>query len=134
MGTSWDDREIAEVQAKVAAVAAALPGVEQEEANGHTIYALKGRRFAYLEVDHHGDGRLALVLKAQPGEQRALVAADPGRYFVPAYLGARGWVGAALDAASEPDWDEVGGLLEEAWRLTAGKRAIARMDAAREGR
>lgn len=133
MATAWDEREADAARARIGTLVFALPGVEQEEANGHTIYLLRARRFAYLEVDHHGDGRLALVLRAPPGEQRALVAADPARYFVPAYVGARGWVGVGLDDASDPDWDEVGGLLEQAWRMTAGKRAIAALDAARQG-
>jgi len=64
-------------------------------------------------------------VKAPPGEQEALVSADPQRYFVPAYLGARGWVGAALDPASGPDWAEVAALLEQAWRMAAGTRLAA---------
>jgi len=134
MSAGWDDAERDEVRGRLGALASTLPGVEREEANGHTLYLLGARRFAYMEVDHHGDGRLALVVKAPPGEQQALVAADPGRYFVPSYVGARGWVGVRLDAAASPDWDEVDGLLEEAWRMTAGKRAIAAFDATREGR
>jgi hypothetical protein len=94
----------------------------------HTGYHVRGKRFGWLQVDHHGDGRLALVVKAPHGEQEALVAGDPRRYFVPAYLGSRGWVGVALDPAAEPDWDEVAALVEQAWRMTAGARAVAAFD------
>lgn len=80
-------------------------------------------------MDHHGDGRLALAVKAPPGEQEALVGADPRRYFVPAYVGPKGWVGVLLDPASDPDWDEIAALVEQGWRMTAGKRAGAAHDA-----
>lgn len=70
-------------------------------------------------------------MKAPRGEQEALVGADPRRYFVPAYLGPRGWVGARADPGSRPDWDEIAALVEQAWRMTAGKRAAAAHDAAR---
>jgi hypothetical protein len=92
---------------------------------------LRGKRFAWLLVDHHGDGRLALWVKAPPGEQDALVSSDARRYFVPPYLGPRGWVGVNLDDASRPDWAEVGGLLEQAWRMTATKTAVSAYDATR---
>jgi hypothetical protein len=35
----------------------------------------------------------ALLCKAPPGEQSQLVDADPERYFVPPYVGPKGWVG-----------------------------------------
>jgi hypothetical protein len=125
----WSDAERDEVRARLAALAARLPGVGIEDAHGHTGYLLRGRRFAWLLVDHHGDGRLALCVKAPRGEQEALVAADPRRYFVPAYLGANGWVGIDLAGGSAADWDEVWALLEQAWRMAAGKRAVAAYDA-----
>jgi hypothetical protein len=89
---------------------------------------LRGKRFAWFLVDHHGDGRLALWVKAPAGDQQALTSADPERFFVPPYLGPSGWVGANLDDASNPDWEEVTGLLEQAWRMSAGKRLIATYD------
>ena len=76
---------------------------------------LRGKRFAWLLVDHHGDGRLALWVKAPPGEQDALVSSDARR----------------LDDASRPDWAEIGGLLEQAWRMAAMKTAVAAYDATR---
>ena len=102
-----------------------------EESHGHTGYRLRGKRFAWLLVDHHGDGRLALALKAPPGEQEALVSADPRRYFVPAYLASRGWVGALLDEESRPEWAEIAALAEQAWCSGATKRAVAAHDAER---
>jgi hypothetical protein len=120
-------------QARVALIerVAVLPGVTVEEANGHVGFFVGKKRMAWMLVDHHGDGRLAVWLKAPQGEQRALVRADPRRYFAPPYLGASGWVAALVDRGSDPDWDEIAALLEQAWRMTAGKRVVAAFDEAR---
>jgi phosphoribosylglycinamide formyltransferase-1 len=72
----------------------------------HWSYAVRGKKFAYYLDDHHGDGRVAVTFRAAPGEQARLVAADPARFFVPAYMGVHGWAGLRLDTGPV-DWDEV---------------------------
>ena len=52
-----------------------------------------------------------------------LVGADPERFFVPPYVGHKGWVGARLDG--RPDWDEVAALVRRSYRLIAPKRLVA---------
>ena len=54
------------------------------------------------------------------------MAEDPARYFVPPYVGHRGWVGVWLDGAV--DWREVAELVEESYRMTAPKRLVAGLD------
>ncbi len=93
---------------------------------------MRGKRFAWLLVDHHGDGRPALWVKAPPGEQESLVSADARRFFVPPYLGPKGWVG--IDLAADPDWSEIRDLMEQAWRMNATTRALAAFDAEQKGR
>ena len=127
--TGWTDADRAAVRDRVTAVLAEFGDVEVADAHGHTGFLCRGKRFAWLLADHHGDGRLALWLKAPPGEQQALVSADARRYFVPPYLGPKGWVGVNVDPGSDPDWEEIRGLVEQAWRVTAGKRAVAVYDA-----
>ena len=105
---------------------ARLPGVVVEDSFGHTSFLLRRQRLAWLLVNHHGDGRLTLAVKAPPGELETLLAADPARYFVPAYV--KHWVGVELSEVT-PDWDEIRALLEQAWRMRAGKRAVAAYDA-----
>ncbi|MEV0587090.1 MmcQ/YjbR family DNA-binding protein [Nonomuraea sp. NPDC050310] len=126
MAGTWGGDDVERVRERVTELVAGLPGVGSEESFGHVSFLLGRKRLAWLLVDHHGDGRLALCVKAPPGELETLLAADPVRYFRPAYV--RHWVGADLMAA-EPDWAELGSLLEQAWRLTAGKRAVAAYDA-----
>jgi predicted DNA-binding protein (MmcQ/YjbR family) len=92
----------------------------------HLAYKVRTRTFAYYLINHHGDGREALNCKAPPGEQEALVAADPRRFYVPAYLGARGWIGVRLDV-DDVDWDEVAELVVESYLLVAPKRLAAQV-------
>lgn len=89
-------------------------------------FSVRGRNFAYYFDDHHGDGLVALCCKAAPGEQEALVAADPERFYRPAYVGSKGWVAMRLDL-DEVDWTEVRELLTESYRLVAPKRLSARL-------
>ena len=49
-----------------------------------------------------------------------LVGADPERFFVPPYVGPKGWVGMRLDGG--PDWGEVAMLVRRSYRLVAPKR------------
>jgi hypothetical protein len=128
---AWNETDVARVRTRCNDLVEPFPGIVIQDAHGHTSYLLGTKRFAWLLVDHHGDGRLALWVKAPQGEQAALVGGDPSRYFVPPYLGPSGWVGVLLDEASDPDWDEVASLLEQAWRMNAGKRLIATYDAGR---
>lgn len=124
---AWSQRERETLRAHVVELAEGFPGVTAYDEYGHTALLLRGKRIAWYLVDHHGDGRLALWAKAPPGEQEALVGTDPTRYFVPAYLGPRGWIGVDLHAA-KPDWAEVHSLLEQAWRISATKRAVTEFD------
>jgi hypothetical protein len=129
-GDAWTEEDRAAVCDRVRS-AARLPGVEPEESNGHIGFAVRGRRFAWLLVDHHGDGRLALCVKAPAGEQDALLGNSSGRYFIPSYLGSKGWVGVDLAPGASPDWDEVVLLLEQGWRISASKTAVAGLDRTR---
>ena len=56
---------------------------------------------------------------------------DPVRYFVPPYFGRYGWIGALVLPEFDPDWDELTALVEQAWRMDAGVRAVRALDAAR---
>lgn len=123
-------RGAARCKARLAKICARLPETVQRpggEGDRHLAYLVRGKTFAYFTDDHHGDGRLALIYKAAAGEQTALVAADPEHLFVPPYLGHRGWVGLRLDRPGL-DWEEVGELVTEAYRLSAPKRLVTLLD------
>jgi hypothetical protein len=104
--------------ARVRELCLSLPGVEETVGHSRPCFAAKGKTFVMFMDNHHGDGRLALWLKAPPGAQQMLVESAPDRFFVPPYVGPRGWVGARLET---PDWNEVGACIEEAYRMSAPK-------------
>jgi hypothetical protein len=118
-------------RARLIAICRAFPEVTAS-GDQHVTFQVRGRTFAYYLEDHHGDGRVALCCKAAPGEQQALVAADPARFYKPAYLGPRGWVAVRLDTG-DVDWDEVAEFAMDAYRLTAPKRLLALVDGGRQG-
>jgi predicted DNA-binding protein (MmcQ/YjbR family) len=66
------------------------------------------------------DDRPSIWLKAPPGAQTILVGADPQRFFVPPYVGHKGWVGLYLD--KRVDWREADALIRRSYRMTAPKR------------
>jgi predicted DNA-binding protein (MmcQ/YjbR family) len=104
----------------VRAACSALPDVTERPSHGAPTWFVKDRRaFVMYLDDHHGDGRLALWCAAPPGAQEALTASGDG-YFVPPYVGHRGWVGVRLDRTLSED--EVREACEEAYRVVAAKR------------
>jgi hypothetical protein len=102
-----------------------LPEAEERKAWGHPTFRVRDKMFATLS----DDGRSATV-KATREEQAALVAAAPGTFDVPAYVGRHGWVGIQL-ATVDPS--ELRELLVEAWRQTAPKRLVNAYDAGQPG-
>jgi hypothetical protein len=92
----------------------------------HTAFVVRGRTFAYHLVDHHGDGRFALCCKLAAGENKRLAVAEPSRFFVPPYIGPKGWVGLDLDTA-DIDWKEIKRIVHASYRLVAPKNLAARV-------
>lgn len=93
----------------------------------HVGFTVRKKRFAWYLDDHHGDGVVALTCKAPLGVNTEMAAAEPDRFFIPAYTGKRGWLGIRLDI-DVLDWDEIARLIEDAYRLTAPKSLIAQLD------
>jgi predicted DNA-binding protein (MmcQ/YjbR family) len=103
----------------------ALPDASEKLAWGDPTWRVRDRIFAMQKGNHEG-GRPSLWLKGASGAQEALVGARPSVFFVPPYVGNKGWVGIYLDAASV-EWDVVADLIVESWRLIAGPRLSARL-------
>jgi phosphoribosylglycinamide formyltransferase-1 len=111
---------------RVAEICLDLPGVTRRGGQ-HDKFSVRGRTVAYYLDDHHGDGRRAINCKAPPGMRDRLVEMGPERYYVPPYLGPKGWIGFYLDGRSV-DWDEVTELIADSYRLVAPKGLVARLD------
>jgi hypothetical protein len=113
-----------DARARLAEICLALPEVTEQVEGRHASFLARKKKFAYYLDDHHGDGRLAACCRAVPGENNVLAAADPVRFFIPPYIGPRGWVGLYLDV-DPVDWDEVVELAVDSYLLVAPKRLAA---------
>jgi predicted DNA-binding protein (MmcQ/YjbR family) len=107
--------------ARLSRLCAALPEATRERSGKHATFRVGKRVFAYLLDDHHGDGIVGVACKAPEGLAAALIESDPERFYPPAYLHHRGWIGVRLDRG-EIDWDEVADLVSESYVLVAPKR------------
>ena len=74
-----------------------FPEAEEILSHGSPNFRVRGKTFATYVINHHGDGRVALWLNAPPGSQEMHVRAEPRHFFVPPYVGPRGWLGVLLD-------------------------------------
>jgi phosphoribosylglycinamide formyltransferase-1 len=109
-----------------------LPETEETLSHGMPCFGvMKGKKFAYGSLDHHGDGKTALLVKISgPDQQAQLIENDPDRYYRPAYFG-DGWVGVRLDLG-DTDWEAIAAWLDRSWRSIAPARLTNLMSAAEE--
>jgi predicted DNA-binding protein (MmcQ/YjbR family) len=113
---------------RLSAICLALPEATREDSGRHAGFRVRKRTFAYFLDDHRGDeGIVGVVFKAEPGENHALVSTYPDRFYIPAYIGPRGWAGLRLDRPPV-DWDEVADRVTESYLLVAPKRLGASVD------
>ena len=124
---------VARRRARIVALVESLPEATVTVAGDrHLSLEVRGKRFGYYLDDHHGDGRVALNCKAEPGANQSLTDFAPERFHIPAYLGSRGWIGLWIDLPKIA-WDEVQSIVVDAYRLTAPKRLVAQLDGGRFG-
>jgi len=123
------DAATAAILERLRAICQAFPDAQEKISHGEpTWFAGKGKVFAMFDDHHHGAEHVSVWLPAPPGAQEVLIANDPARFWRPPYLGHRGWIAIALDA--KPKWGLVADLVEQAYRLVAAKKLIARLDGA----
>jgi hypothetical protein len=102
-----------------------LPETSERLSHGApTFFVREKRAFLMVLTDHHGDGRFAIWCAAADGMQAMLVEADPDKYFVPPYVGYRGWLGVRLDRGL--DWGELAGIAEDAYAEVAPAKLVER--------
>jgi formyltetrahydrofolate-dependent phosphoribosylglycinamide formyltransferase len=118
--------------AQVRERAMALPEAEETLSHGMPCFGIvKGKKFAWVSNDHHGDGKTALLVKISGADEQAqLIENDAARYYRPAYFG-DGWIGIRLDLG-DTDWDAVADWLARSWRSVAPKKLTGLIDAAEE--
>ena len=104
----------------------ALPEVTERLSHGEPTWFVQGKKTFVMYADHHHDDRLAFWCAAPAGMQHALVASAPERFFVPPYVGHRGWLGVRLDIPV--DWEEIAALVTDAYRVVAPRRLLSELD------
>jgi len=113
---------------RVTEIALALPDVTRQIYGSHAQFLVRKKTFSYFLDNHHGDGIVAVTGKVLPGDNKALVEAQPDRFYLPAYVASRGWVALRLDVG-KIDWEEVRELLHGSYMLLAPKRLADRVKA-----
>jgi hypothetical protein len=108
---------------QVVEMSRALPEVLLKESVNWTNITFKGKGFAWV---NHRENRA--MVKAHHDERDALLATAPDIYEAGWATNSSAWVTIHLELA---DAEEVLELLEEAWRMTATKKAIKAYDESR---
>lgn len=115
------------VERRVRAICLDLPEVTERLSHGAPGF-FAGKQFVMLWPDGHHDRCFPhLWCAAAPGVQEHLVAADPGLFFRPPYVGSRGWLGVRLDG--RVDWAEIAEICQDAYRAIAPAKLVRRLDA-----
>ncbi len=102
----------------------ALPEAAVEYSGSHATFRVRKKVFAYFLDNHHGDGIVSVCVKTRLGENLDLAHDQPARFYLPAYIGPRGWVGLRLDGKSV-HWSEVRELVTSSFRAVAPKKLVA---------
>jgi hypothetical protein len=100
--------------ARLRVICLRLPEAAEKETWDIPTFRIRDKIFAMA----HDPG--TVWCKAPRGVQAILVGAAPDRFFVPPYVGHKGWIGFRLDR--DTDWDEVEALIRRSYRMTAPKR------------
>ncbi len=100
-----------------------LPEAEERPFGGHTAPSFRVRDKFFAMTSEDGQ---SLTLKVPPGVNAILVGDNPEQFFLPAYVGSKGWVGVRLDAIQ--DWAEIDELIRESYQLIAPKRLAAQVE------
>ncbi len=105
-----------------------LPEVNERLSHHTPTFFVRDKKvLVHLWDGHHDDERLCLWCPAPPGVQIEMVDREPERFFVPPYVGHRGWIG--VDLSIDVDWGEIDAILRDAYRLVAPKTLVRQLDA-----
>jgi hypothetical protein len=118
------DRERLE---KLTKICMALPGASKEAMHGHVAFKVGKKTFAYYLNDHHGDGIVSVCCKVLSGDNDRLIDGNPRKFYMPAYIGPRGWVALRVDRATV-DWSEVQELLRGSYEQMAPKKLVRQLE------
>lgn len=113
---------------RLRAICLAMPESSERLSHGEPAWFVLGKKTFVTYADRHHDDRLAFWCAAPEGVQAEMVSAEPERFFVPPYVGVRGWLGVRLDVST--DWDEITEIVRDAYRCVAPGKLVAQLEEA----
>jgi len=113
------------ILAELSQICLSLPEAKRRDMNDHADFRVRGKVFAYFLNNHHGDNIVSVCCKSELGENVDRASREPNRFYLPAYIGPRGWFGLRLDGGAI-DWSEVRNLVELSYALAAPKSLLKR--------
>jgi predicted DNA-binding protein (MmcQ/YjbR family) len=119
-GSAPEDRRLV----RLTRICLSLPEATRDYNGQHAGFQVRRRSFAYFLNDHHGDGIVGVTCKVFSGDNVALSSANPDKFYLPSYVGSKGWVALRLDRGGI-DWDEVRELVTGSYGLVAPQRLAA---------
>jgi hypothetical protein len=105
--------------ARVRRICATLPETTEKRSHGEPTFFVRKKVYVMFANNHHNDGHIAIWLPVSPGAQETLVQTWRSTFFIPPYVGVKGWVGIELDQIGEEDLAD---RIVQAWRLIAPKK------------
>ena len=109
----------AKVIARVRRLCEELPETSEKLSHGEPTFFVRKKVFAMFSNNHHDDGHVAVLIPAAIGIQAKLIEAAPHKFYRPAYVGVRGWVGIELNQIAD---EELRLHIREAWKLIAPQK------------
>jgi len=74
----------------------ALPETSEKLSHGEPTF-FAGKKVYAMFANHHNDGHIAVWIPVPPGSQAMLLKSSADKFFMPPYVGVRGWIGIELD-------------------------------------
>ena len=111
---------------RLSSICLSLPEAVREDMDSHASFKVGRKTFAYYLNDHHGDGIVSMCCKVLPGDNERLIDSNPQKFYMPAYIGPRGWVALRLDRTTV-DWSEVKELIRGSYEQSAPKKFVRQL-------
>jgi len=112
--------------ARLSTICLSLPDAQREVHGSHARFSVRTRTFAYFLNGHHGDGIVSVACKVERADMPAFLERDATRFYVPDYIGPRGWIALCLDV-KPVDWKEVASLVRDSYCRVAPANLTARV-------
>lgn len=110
---------------RLTAICLTLPEPVRAVHGNFADFRVRKKVFAYFLNDHDRDGIVSVCCKSELGENVDRATREPGRFYLPPYIGSRGWFGLRLDR-TPIDWKEVENAVQLSYCLAAPKSLAKR--------